>query len=60
MGKMVSVFQSRESGWGIETTDEQLHQVNLSQRGKCYFDQEASQTLLSTEEKGPLTKSPFV
>ena len=30
MGKMVSAFQSRESGWGIEMTDEQLHQVNLN------------------------------
>jgi len=27
MGKMVSGFQSRQSGWGIEMTNEQLHQV---------------------------------
>jgi hypothetical protein len=60
MGKMVSAFQSRELGWGIEMTDEQLHQVNFSQRGKYSFDKEVAQTVLGTAEKGPLTKSPFV
>ena len=48
---MVSAFQSRESGWGIEISDEQSHQVNLNQRRKLYFDQEAAQTVLSTAEK---------
>jgi hypothetical protein len=30
MGEMASAFQSRKSGWDIEMTDEQLHQVNLN------------------------------
>jgi hypothetical protein len=38
MGVMVSAFQSREFGWGMEIDDDQLAVINARRLGNDYFD----------------------
>ena len=42
MGVMVSTFQSREFGWGMEIDDDQLTVINARRRGNDYVDDAAA------------------
>jgi hypothetical protein len=59
-GVMVSAFQSREFGFGLELTPEQLNVVNQARRGTKYKDEESAISRLGTAIKKDLPKSPFV
>jgi hypothetical protein len=59
-GVMVSAFQSREFGFGLDLTPEQLQMVNQARRGKKYKDEEAAISRLGSALKKDLPKSPFV
>jgi hypothetical protein len=39
---MIRVFQSREFGFGLPLTDEQLNDVNKYREGKMYINKEAA------------------
>ena len=60
MGVMVSAFQSREFGWGLEIDDDQLDLINARRDGNDYFDAAAAAEVNGTSKKAPLTNSPFV
>eukprot|EP00956_Cyclotella_meneghiniana_P017698 scaffold29054_cov36-Cyclotella_meneghiniana.AAC.1 len=60
MGKMVSAFQSRETGWGSGITADQLKEVNRRREGQHYFDKDAAIAVNGTSKKPPLTSDPFV
>jgi hypothetical protein len=60
MGKMISAFQSRESGWGVELSNAQLIEINRHQEGQHDFDQDAAKDVNGTTEKSPLTKLSFI
>ena len=59
-GIMISAFQCREFGFGMELSSQQLEIVNEYRRGKKYKDEEAAKTKRGSSLKLPLTKSPFV
>ena len=42
---MVSAFQSRECGFGLNLTSDQLEQINFERRGKKYFDEVAAKEM---------------
>ena len=60
MGVMVSAFQSREFGWGMEIDDDQLAVINARRHGKDYFDAAAAMEVNGTSKKPPLANSPFI
>jgi hypothetical protein len=60
MGVMVSAFQSREFGWGMEIDDDQLAVINARRLGNDYFDAAAAMEVNRTSKKPPLTNSPFI
>jgi hypothetical protein len=60
MGVMVSAFQSREFGWGMEIDDNQLVLINAHRHGNDYFDATAAIEVNGTSKKPPLMNSPFV
>ncbi len=60
MGVMISAFVSREFGFGIKLTQEQLSLVNQARRGTKYSDELASKETSGKADKLPLTSSPFV
>jgi hypothetical protein len=60
MGVMVSAFQSREFGWGMEIDDDQLVIINAHRHGNDYFDATAAIEVNGTSKKPPLMNSPFV
>jgi hypothetical protein len=60
MGVMVSAFQSREFGWGMEIDDIQLTLINAHSHGNDYFDATAATEVNGTSKKPPLKNSPFV
>lgn len=57
---MISAFQSRKFGFGMEMTAEELQQVNDSRKGTHYWDAEAANEVQKSTVKKELTKSPFV
>ena len=57
---MVSAFQSRERGWGLDITDEQLKMINEKRANEHYFDKEAAMEVHNTTKKKPLTSSPYL
>ena len=60
-GVMISAFQSREFGWGLKLTPEQLREINEKRKTDgVYFDKIASQDVLGTTKKGDLKESPFI
>ena len=59
MGVMISAFQSREFGFGMELSSEQLQQVNKKRNGEDYIDKSAAVLKRGTSQKQPLTSSPF-
>ena len=42
IGKMISAFQCRETGWGVHLNNEQLLRVNVRCKGTQYFDTKAA------------------
>ena len=61
-GIMVSAFQSREFGFGMDMSDSELEAVNIKKRrgNQRYADEEASQAVHGSIEKQDLKHSPFV
>ena len=57
MGKMISAFQSRDTGWGIKISRQQLIEINKQREGKHYFDRDAATDIHGTTEKRALTES---
>ena len=61
LGVMISAFASREFGFGLNLSQEQLQRINQARRGTKYSDEAAAkETRGGNANKQPLTKSPFV
>jgi hypothetical protein len=60
LGVMISAFVSREFGYGMTLTSNELQQVNAERLGKTYKDETATRKKRGNELKQPLTVSPFV
>ena len=60
LGIMISAFQSREFGFGLDTTESDLSEVNRRRQGVKYRDIQAAIDTRKTEYKEPLTTSPFI
>ena len=61
MGLMASAFQSRELGFGMQLTAEQLKDVNRKRAEDIhYFDKVAAQDVNESTKKPVLTASPFL
>jgi hypothetical protein len=59
LGVMISAFVSREFGYGMELSPEELQQVNNEREGKDYSDQLAATSIRGRTVKQELTESPF-
>ena len=59
MGVMLSVFQSREFGFGMPLTEAQLTIINNYRLNKKYTDEAAASLLRGKPDKEPLKDSPF-
>jgi hypothetical protein len=59
-GIMISAFQSREFGFGMNLTQDQLDRVNEYRHEKLYFEAESAKQVRGTAKKMPLKTSPFV
>ena len=59
-GVMISAIASREFGFGMKITEDELRRVNEYRQGKQYSDCEAAVQVQNTANKKPLTSSPFV
>jgi len=59
-GVMISAFQSRHDGFGMDLTKEDLKKINQNRSGERYFDEEAAKKIYGKPEKAPLEASPFV
>ena len=57
---MVSAFQSRETGFGVEMIDQQLKEVNDNRKNEDYFDKTAANEIYGSSKKQQVTKPPFV
>ena len=57
---MVSAFQSRDLGWGMELPEESIQQINDKRRGEVYFDREAAKAVNDCQLKKDLIESPLV
>ena len=51
---MISAFQSRDTGWGIKISKQQLIEINKQREGNHYFDRDAATDIHGTTEKGHL------
>jgi hypothetical protein len=59
-GLMISAFQSREFGFGMEICEEDLRKINERRRGQKYVDETAAVSKKGTALKKDLKHSPFV
>jgi hypothetical protein len=59
-GIMISAFQSREFGFGLHMSEQELALVNEYRRDKKYQDEEAAKAKGGDAKKKPPTKSPFI
>ena len=59
-GVMISAFMSRELGFGVVISQEQLDEINQTRRGKEYTDKDAAKFVHNDTAKKDLTESPFV
>ena len=59
-GLMISAFQSREFGFGMNITDEELQKINETRRGEKYADEAAAIAKRGTADKKDLKHSPFI
>jgi hypothetical protein len=60
VGRMVSALCSREFGFGLDLSVEELTRVNGVRRNQKYGDEEAAIYLLGSADKKDLVSSPFV
>jgi hypothetical protein len=60
IGVMVSAFQSREFGWGMDVTDEQMVRINEKRMGAEFFDAVAANDVNGTSRKPQLTMLSFI
>ncbi len=60
LGVMISAFVSREFGFGMKVSAEDLQKVNECRQGKKYSDESAAMDKRGTSAKQPLKSSPFV
>ena len=59
-GLMISAFVSREFGFGMDLSEEDLQKVNRERHGKKYSDEEAATKINGNPNKQTLTQSPLV
>lgn len=59
MGIMISAFVSREFGFGMKISENDLAVINKARENTQYADSEAAITVHGNANKCPLTKSPF-
>lgn len=59
-GVMISAFASREYGFGIDMSPEDLARVNETRNGKMYSDEVAAKAVNGNISKSALTSNPFV
>jgi hypothetical protein len=59
-GIMISAFQCREFGFGLELTAEELEHVHSYRKDKLYKDEMAAKAKRGCPKKRPLTKSLFI
>lgn len=59
-GIMISAFQSRELGWGIPITEDQLSEINAARANQEYFDKEAAMAVNGHTKKMKLESSPGI
>lgn len=57
---MISAFVSRDSGFGMPISHQQLVEINSFRQGTEYKDKVAATQIVSTAAKQPLTELPFV
>ena len=58
---MISAFQSRETGFGVDISRMQMEEINESRRGKTYIDIDAAMAIHGQQAaKKDLKQSPFV
>jgi hypothetical protein len=60
MSLMISAFQSRETGFGLQISPTQMEEINESRRGKNYVDLDAAIAVHGQVGKKDLKQSPFV
>jgi hypothetical protein len=59
-GVMVSAFVSRDFGFGMKFTIDQLSAINNKRKDECYMDSQSAILKRGKAEKEPLSDSPFV
>ena len=59
-GLMLSSFYCRELGYGFKVPEDVLIGVNEMRKGTSYCDKDAAIAINATNEKPPLTSTPFV
>ena len=57
---MISAFQSRETGFGVQISRIQMEEINETRRGKNYVDLDAALAIHGQVAKKDLEESPFV
>ena len=57
---MISAFQSRETGFGVDISQMQMEEINESHRGKTYIDIDAAMAIHGQAAKKDLKQSPFI
>jgi len=57
---MISAFVSREYGFGIDLSPDNLARVNQKRNGTKYSDEVAAKAVYGNTNKSPLTYNPFV
>ena len=57
---MISAFQSRETGFGVQISRIQMEEINVPRRGKNYVDLDAALAIHGQVAKKDLEESPFV
>ena len=57
---MISAFQSRETGFGVQISRIQMEEINEMRRGKNFADLDAAMAVHGQVAKRDLKESPFV
>jgi len=59
-GIMISTFQSRAFGFGMDLSEQQLEEINFFRDGKKYADESAAIAKQGSAYKKKFTESPFI
>jgi len=59
-GQIISGMQSRDFGFGLQISKEQLTLINASHLGQNYCDMTAAMEIYRSSEKKPLSELPFL